>query len=122
MLQMAAKEIEMGERVSNKAILDSLESGFDRLINALTANAIAPVANAIAPTEVAKAPPVDPTYLAHMTAKAAEHATNKGEEVVLYTRRNKAGEAKLAYALRSRYDAVVAKQPSCTGAIGTFQA
>jgi len=110
-------------RTSNKDILDALDSGFDRLITALTANAVAPVAT------VASAPPakpdgtvkVDESYLAHMTAKAADHATLKGEEVVLYARRNKANETKLAYALRSRFDAVVAKQASCKGAIGTFQ-
>lgn len=111
----------MGERVSNKAILDSLESGFDRLINALTADAITPVAAATAtPTETPKVP-VDPAYMAHQSLKAQEHATLKGEEVVVYTRRNKAGETKVAYALRSRFDAVVAKQPSCIGPVGSFQ-
>ena len=113
----------MGERVSNKAILDSLNDGFDRLITALTANAMAPVATATAPAAKAApaAPQVDPSYMAHQSAKAAEHATNKGEEVVLYTRRNKSGEVKVAYALRSRFDEVVAKQPSCIGPVGSFQ-
>lgn len=109
-------------RVSNKDILVALDNGFDRLINALTASAIEPVATATAapaPTETPKVA-VDPDYVAHQSLKAQEHATSKGEEVVLYTRRNKSGEAKVAYALRSRYDAVVAKQPSCTGAIGSF--
>ena len=64
---------------------------------------------------------VDEKYLAHMTPKAAEHATTKGEEVVLYARRNGRGETKLAYALRSRYDDVVAKQPSCLGAVASFK-
>lgn len=108
-------------RVSNKDILDGLESGFDRLITALTANAV-PAAAKPAPTTEGGDIEVDEAYLSHMTVKAADHATLKGEEVVLYSRKNKAGETKLAYALRSRYDEVVAKQPSCLGAVGTFQA
>jgi len=108
-------------RTSNKDILDALDSGFDRLITALTANAVAAPAAIAAPATPEGAVQVDEAYLAHMTVKAAEHATNKGEEVVLYARRNKAGETKLAYALRSRFDEVVAKQASCKGAVGSFQ-
>ena len=111
-------------RASNKDILDALDAGFDRLITALTAGAVAsaPVATNVAPTApAADTIKVDPDYLAHMNLKAAEHATTKGEEVVLYGRRNKAGEQKLAYALRSRFDEVVAKQPSCNGAIASYQ-
>lgn len=109
-------------RTSNKDILVALDNGFDRLITALTANAIAPAATAADPVaETPAAPQVDPAYMAHQSAKAAEHATNKGEEVVLYTRRNKSGEVKVAYALRSRFDEVVAKQPSCIGPVGSFQ-
>jgi hypothetical protein len=63
---------------------------------------------------------VDDAYLAHMTAKAADHATVKDESVVLYARRNKAGETKLAYALAPRFNEVVAKQPSCLGSVGVF--
>ena len=114
-------------RTSNKDVLEALNAGFDRLITALSADAIAApsvpaAANVAAPavgeTEVA----VDEAYLAHMTAKAADHATNKGSTVVLYARRNKAGETKLAYALKERFDTVVIKQPSCLGPMGSFKA
>ena len=105
-------------RTSNKDIADKL----DTLIGILTTQAMestTPVQTE--PTIKDGTVKVDPDYMAHMTAKAADHATNKGEEVVLYARHNKAGETKLAYALRSRYDEVVAKQPSCDGAVGSFQ-
>ena len=46
----------------------------------------------------------------------------KGEEVVLYARKNKQGTTKLAYALRERYDDVISGQPSHIGAVGSFQA
>lgn len=114
----------MGQaRASNKDILDALDTGFDRLITALTANAVsaAPAIadeGSITPEGTVK---IDEAYLEHMTLKAAEHATNKGEETVLYARRNKAGETKLAYALRGRFDDVVDKQASCKGAVATFQ-
>lgn len=108
-------------RASNKDILDALDAGFDRLITALTANAVSAPAAIAAPSVPEGTVAVDEAYLSHMTLKAAEHATNKGEEVVLYARRNKAGETKLAYALRSRFDEVVAKQPSCKGAVASFQ-
>jgi len=107
-------------RASNKDILDALDAGFDRLITALTANAVSPAAPAATPTEGSSID-VDPEYLAHMTAKAADHATAKGEDVVLYARRNKAGTLKLAYALRARFDTVVAKQPSCIGPVEEFK-
>ena len=100
--------------------LDGLADNVGRLVTALTAQSLAPEAEAVTPAAQAK-PEVDPAYLAHQSTKAAEHATNKGEEVVLYTRRNKAGECKVAYALRSRYDEVVSKQPSCIGPVGSFQ-
>jgi len=106
-------------RVSNKDIVSKL----DTLIDLMTAQAVA-AAPVIAPATTTEGGTikVDEAYLSHMTAKAADHATAKGEDVVLYGRRNKAGETKLAYALRSRYDDVVAKQPSCLGAVGSFKA
>ena len=113
----------MTGRVSNEQVLKALESGFDRLITALTDNAMpdGDTTRAIDKTTEGGTTDVDKKYLAHMTAKAADHATTKGEEVVLYARRNKAGQQKLAYALRSRYDAAVSKQPSCLGPVGSFQ-
>jgi hypothetical protein len=115
-------------RTSNKDVLNSVEqltSKIDSLVDALVANA-QPKADAT-PTAIEETATeggiqVDPAYMACMTEKAANHATSKGSEVVLYARRNKAGEHKLAYALRERYDDVVSKQPSCIGPVGTFQA
>lgn len=117
------------QRTSQKDVLEAVQAqtaSIDALVAALSRDAIAttetqsPVAvsNDIAETEVS----VDAAYLEHMTAKAADHATNKGETVILYARRNKAGETKLAYALQERFDTVVAKQPSCLGPMGSFKA
>jgi hypothetical protein len=111
----------MGDsRVSNKDIASKL----DTLIDLMTANALAtPSVPAVAaqPTEGGKIE-VDAAYLTHMKAKASDHATTKGSEVVLYGRKNKGGEIKLAYALRERFDEVVAKQPSCLGEIESYSA
>jgi hypothetical protein len=116
------------QRASIKDVLTAIEAqgdSIDRLITAITAQSIAAPAApaAVVPTVEGGETPtvkVDEAYLSHMTAKAASHAATKGEEVVLYSRKNKGGEVKLAYALRSRYDDVVAKQPSCLGAIESF--
>jgi hypothetical protein len=106
-------------RTSNKDIADRL----DTLIDLLTATAIAaPAATTVETPAITEGDvKVDEAYLAHMNLKAADHATTKGEEVVLYARKNKAGETKLAYALRGRYDEVVKKQPSCIGPVGSFK-
>lgn len=113
-------------RTSNKDICDKL----DTLIGIMTAQAM-PAADPVLPEvttpvtegdEPESTVKVDEAYLAHMTAKAADHATAKGEEVVLYARKNKQGTTKLAYALRERYDDVISRQPSHIGAVGSFQA
>lgn len=114
----------MGERVSNRAILDAIENqtaSMDKLIAVLTATAQQPVA--AAPTTPAKPDgiDVDEAYLAHQSQKAQAHATAKGEAVVVYGRKNKAGATKIAYALRTRFVEQVSKQPSCLGAIAEFQ-
>jgi hypothetical protein len=54
-----------------------------------------------------------------MTEKAANHATSKGCEVVLYARKNQRGETKLAYALRERFDTLTDK--GLIGPVGSFQ-
>ena len=119
-------------RTSNKDIADRL----DTLIGIMTAQAMpvdgATLARTVVPESVVtpvtegdepeSSIAVDEAYLAHMTAKAADHATAKGEEVVLYARKNKQGTTKLAYALRERYDNVIWRQPSHIGAVGSFQA
>lgn len=106
----------MSERTSNKQILDAILA----LTDAITATAVAPVVNATPAAETADVE-VDGAYLEHLQAKAAAHATAKGEDVVLYARRNKAGETKLAYALTSRWDDKVKGQPSTLGVVDTYQ-
>jgi hypothetical protein len=115
------------QRTSIKDVMGAIETqtaSIDALITALTATAVAaPVlTEAVAPSIEGGNIEVDASYLAHMQVKAAEHATTKGEDVVLYARKNKSGETKLAYALRSRYDDVVAKQPSCLGPVESYPA
>lgn len=108
----------MGKRVTTAELGDKL----DKLIAVLTATAMAAPAAPVAQPEAETTElPVDAKYLAHQTEKAANHATAKGCEVVLYARKNKAGETKLAYALRDRYDEVITRQPSHLGAMGSFQ-
>ncbi len=111
------------ERTSNKAILDAIQSqtaSIDKLVNALTSSAM-PKAVATPVGDEPDAPSLEVAegYLAKMTEKAANHATSKGCEVVLYARKNQRGETKLAYALRERYDTL--KDNGHIGAVGTFQ-
>lgn len=115
----------MAERTSNKQIADKL----DTLIGLMVAQAEReteaaplPVLNdAVTEPEAPTTIKVDAAYQTHQNGKAQIHADTKGVEVVLYARKNKAGETKLAYALRSRYDEVVSKQPSHLGPVASFQ-
>lgn len=107
-------------RTTNKDLAEKL----DTLIDVLTAQAMpqAPVivADAAPSTDGVEVVELDKAYLAHVTAKVTAHQKEKGGEFVLYTRKNKAGEMKLAYAARERYDAQVINQPSHIGAVATF--
>ena len=115
------------QRTSQKDVLNAVEGlagKIDSLVDVLTTQAQPAAAPATPDRTIAEEPTsvdVDKAYLAHMNVKAAEHATTKGSEVVLYARKNRAGEIKLAYALRERYDEQIARQPSNLGAVGTFQ-
>ena len=116
----------MGDsRTSNKDILNAVEAqtaAIDKLVNVLTATAAHPKAEKVVTSEPkATSVDVDAAYMAHMTAKAADHATAKGSEVVLYARRNRSGQVKLAYALKERYDSQIERQPSCIGPVGSFK-
>lgn len=107
-------------RTSNKDIANKL----DTLIDLMTAAAQAPVVTppvATPTVAIESAPKVDAKYLAHMNVKAAAHATKQGVETVLYSRKNKSGQVKLAYALRPRFDASLKSQPSTLGVVGTYQ-
>jgi hypothetical protein len=121
---MAPKELKMGDkRTSLKDVLAAIEQqgqSIDALVTALTKDAIAPAA-AIAAPVIGETPKVEVAegYMAKMTEKAANHATTKGSEVVLYARKNQRGETKLAYALRDRFDSLNDK--GMIGPVGTFQ-
>lgn len=127
-------------RTSNKDILNAIETGNAALtasIDALVATLVgqqqerlaereaAPVVTEpAASTEVAENVPaklsVKPAYLTHMKAKAQDHATNRGEDVVLYGRVNLHGEHKLAYCLKSRWSGL--KDNGLIGAVEVFHA
>jgi len=112
----------MGERTSNKEILVAIEgqtASIDKLVTALTQQVL-PATREVPDAANGGDLEIDGKYLAHQNMKAADHATAKGSEVVLYARKNKRGETKLAYALRERYDTVIAGQPSHLGAVGSF--
>lgn len=124
----------MGERTSNKEILNAIEgqtASIDKLVTALTAGAMGkevPAPSSATDTIVTPVTEgeddnglieVAEAYLAKMTEKAANHATSKGCEVVLYARKNQRGETKLAYALRERFDTLTDK--GLIGPVGTFQ-
>lgn len=128
------------ERTSNKDLLNAITEGNRSLtasIDALVATLVgqqeariaereaAPVTDPVAAsTEVVENVPaklsVKPAYLSHMKAKAAEHASKRGEDVVLYGRVNLHGEHKLAYCLKSRWTGL--KDNGLIGAVEVFKA
>lgn len=62
---------------------------------------------------------VNEQYLNRMVEKAQKHSSAKGAGVVLYARRNKSGEVKLAYALMERYASL--RDNGLIGPIRTFE-
>ena len=113
------------QRTTNKDIVDAIAkqaTSIDALVATLTTQAMPIEASVIAATpSKTDSPKVDDAYLTHQKGKSQAHATDKGCEVVLYARVNKAGETKLAYAQRDRYDSVITGQPSHIGAVASFQ-
>jgi hypothetical protein len=114
----------MSSRVTTAQLAEKLDKLIELMTVAAVAAPSAPVSTPVTEGDEAETSTikVDEAYLAHMNLKAAAHATDKGSEVVLYARKNKQGETKLAYALRERYDTQIERQPSHLGAVGTFQA
>lgn len=104
------------------AKLDVVADNLDKLVNAITAQAITAQPEAAAPEAPKEQTTIkaDAAYVDLMSAKAQAHADTKAEPVVLYGRRNKGGETKIAYALQSRFDTQVSLQASCLGAIKLF--
>lgn len=105
------------QRTSNKDIAEKL----DTLIAIMTAQA---QAQAPAPTVETTPTPepsdnrVEKRYMDHMDKKVAGLTADDGLERVLYLRRNLAGETKLAYCLRSRWDTL--KDRGLIGAVKIY--
>lgn len=108
------------QRTSNKDILVAIEqqtNAINALVGVLAGTQNTPPSGEIDCTPVTDPAPKqvsEPTgrkaryeadYLSHMKTKVAELVANDGQSRVLYGRVNKAGEDKLAYALRTRFDA-----------------
>ena len=94
-------------RVSNERILSALEG-----LPAAIAAAMAP-AQADAPAEIANASKgeqvtaaVDPAYLAHVGTTLQDRANLNNMTYVMYVRKNKAGETKLAYCAADKWSAL----------------
>lgn len=97
------------QRTSNKDVLNALNDGFDRLIDALGNQQVAapapaaPVAEATGEQVGESTIKVDGAYLEHMKLKVQDFANAKGEDAILYARKNGRGETKLAYCLGSKW-------------------
>ena len=116
----------MSERTSNKAILEAIlglteaitKQGAHPAVPVLTDRVEAtPVAPKVENTDAANIT-VPQGYMDKMSEKAQGHATKKGEDVILYARRNGAGETKLAYCLASGF--ANKRDRGLIGAIKTF--
>lgn len=98
------------QRTSNRDILTAIEAqtnAINALVGAIAGNVSTSPAPTTDPNPKADAPTkarYDRDYMAHMQSKVADLVANDGQSRVLYGRVNKAGEHKLAYALRSRFD------------------
>lgn len=104
------------QRTSNRDILTAIEaqtSAINALVGAIAGQVHTPVSGTIDTTPVTDPNPkadaptkarYEAGYMAHMQAKVADLVANDGQSRVLYGRVNKAGEHKLAFALRTRFD------------------
>lgn len=106
------------KRVSNERILTALEG-----LPAAIAAAMAPT-HVAAPVESESAAqgetidaPIDPNYLTHVTGKLQERANMNSMTYVLYARKNKAGETKLAYCAADKWSALTDRR--IIGAVST---
>lgn len=122
------------QRTTNKDILEALEAqtaAIGALAEAISGNVTpqpfkAPAADnvptlttPVAKGEAAQSLNVNEQYLNRMVEKAQKHSSAKGAGVVLYARRNKSGEVKLAYALMERYAEL--RDNGLIGPIRTFE-
>ena len=98
------------KRVSNERILTALEALPVAIAAAMgTVATAAPIADSTESSEDDNGLDkiqVDAAYLSHVSAKLQDRANDTGETYVLYARKNKAGETKLAYCLGSAWSAL----------------
>lgn len=101
------------QRTSNRDILTAIEAqtnAINALVGAIAGQVSTPPApetQVTDPNPKADAPNkarYERDYMAHMQSKVADLVASDGQPRVLYGRVNKAGEHKLAYALRTRFD------------------
>lgn len=102
---------DQSNRVSNRQILDVL-TDLPAAIASAIAGSAAPVAIATPADDSAKAetPAVDAAYLSHVASKLQVRANDTKQDFVLYARRNKAGETKLAYCVASKWSTLTDKR------------
>jgi hypothetical protein len=90
------------QRTSMKDVMEAIQGLTAAVQATLVAPVAAPVATTPAPTGETSVP-LDASYEAHMKAKVQDFANSKGEDCILYARKNGRGEVKLAYCLASKW-------------------
>ena len=113
----------MTERTSNKQLLDAIEGLPAAIATAIAGGSATP---SVAPVATAPSTPpsggedikMDKAYRAHMDLKVQAFATDKGEQTVMYIRKNVRGEHKIAYCLASKWTGL--KDRGLVGAVATF--
>lgn len=114
------------QRTSNKDILDAISAqtaAIGNLVTALSGSAApsepdAPVTPA--PVKAESGYDIPKPYMEHMDKKVAKLTATDGQARVLYLRKNQAGEHKLAYALKTRWDAGI-KDNGMIGAVRVYK-
>lgn len=94
------------QRASNKDVLNAIEeltATITAMVKAQSQVITSPAPSVTSNTETATSVAVDGAYVEHMKGKVQAYATSKGEDAVLYSRKNGRGEVKLAYCLASKW-------------------
>ena len=108
-------------RTSNKDVLDAIERLTQVIQSSMASNqAQVPATPSANSTPSNGELDIDGHYLTHMRSKVAGFAKEKGEDCVLYLRRNQAGEKKLAFCVASKWSNL--KDRGLIGAIEIVEA
>jgi len=98
------------QRASNKDVLNAIEeltATITAMVKAQSQVITSPAPSVTSNTEAAtsRSPhaALDGAYVEHMKGKVKAYADSKGEDAVLYCRKNGRGETKLAYCLASKW-------------------